>query len=248
MKLSKITLAVLAASSFAGAAHAAVAVTGTAALTSDYLFRGISQSSNGMAVQGSFTATDDSGIYFTAWGSSISAEATTKSSSAGTEIDTLLGYTTTKGDVTYDIGIMRYNYPGADKAVPNLSGTVLGRQSYNEAYASIAYKGAKLGTAFSDDYFGKTGRFNYVYADYAAPITEKIGVIAHVGWNKFANNGTNTFLGAGGDAYFDYKAGFTTSVAGVNLEAAYIGADSVAQQSYTQITKGRAVFTVSKAF
>ena len=239
MKLSKITLAVLAASSFACAAQAAVAVTGTAALTSDYLFRGISQSSNGMAVQGSFTATDDSGIYFTAWGSSISSEATVKTASAGTEIDTLLGYTTTKGDLTYDIGVMRYNYPGADKG---------GRQSYNEAYASVAFKGAKLGTAFSDDYFNKTGRFNYVYADYAAPITEKIGVIAHVGWNKFANNGTNTFLAAGGDAYFDYKAGLTTSVAGVNLEAAYIGADSVAEKSYTQITKGRAVFTVSKAF
>lgn len=239
MKLSKITLAVLAASSFAGAAQAAVAVTGTAALTSDYLFRGISQSSNGMAVQGSFTATDDSGIYFTAWGSSISSEATLKPASAGTEIDTLLGYTTTKGDVTYDVGVMRYNYPGADKG---------GRQSYNEAYASVAYKGAKLGTAFSDDYFNKTGRFNYVYADYAAPITEKIGVVAHVGWNKFANNGTNQFLGGTSDAYFDYKAGLNTTVSGVTLEAAYIGADGIAESSYAKYSKGRAVFTVSKAF
>jgi len=241
MKLSKITLAVLAASSVAGAAHAAVAVTGTAALTSDYLFRGISQSNEGMAVQGSFTATDDSGLYFTAWGSSISKLATLKDESAGTEIDTLLGYTTTKSDVTYDVGVMRYNYPGADKPQPGLAT----RTSYNEAYASVAYKGAKLGTAYSDDYFGMSGKFNYFYADYSAQLTDKVGAVAHVGYNLFDKG---TFLG-GEKAYYDYKAALNTTVAGLGLEAAYIGSEaSKTKVLYGDTGKGRAVFTVSKAF
>ena len=242
MKLSKITLAVFAASSFTTAAQAAVAVTGTAALTSDYLFRGISQSNEGMAVQGSFTATDDSGIYFTAWGSSISKLATAKDESAGTEIDTLLGYTTTKGDFTYDVGVMRYNYPGADKPQAGLAT----RTSYNEAYASVSYKGAKFGTAYSNDYFAMSGKFNYFYADYAAQLTEKVGAVAHVGYNLFEKD---TFLTGGEKSYYDYKVGLNTTVVGLGLEAAYIGSEaSKTKLFYGDTGKGRAVFTVSKAF
>ena len=239
MKLSKITLAVLAASSFAGAAHAAPAVTGSAALTSDYLFRGISQSAENMAVQGSFTATDDSGIYFTAWGSSISTEATGRSASSGLELDTLLGYTTTVGDITYDIGVMRYNYPGADKVKPRIS--------YNEVYGSVAYKGAKLGTAFSDDYFGETGKFNYVYVDYTTALTERVGAVAHVGYNAFESA---AFLLGNSKHYVDYKVGLNSQVAGLGIEVAYIGSDANAKKSvvYGENATGRAVFTVSKAF
>ena len=248
MKLSKITLAVLAAASFSGAAHAAVAVTGTAALTSDYLFRGISQSANKPAVQAGFTATHDSGFYFTAWGSSINGPVTTlKSESSGLELDTLLGYSGSKDDVTYDVGIMRYNYPGADKGV---------RTSYNEAYASISYKGAKLGTAYSNDYFAESGKFNYYYADYVKALNDTFGVVAHVGYNKFEKT---TFLFGAGDSYIDYKAGMTAAVSGLNLELAYIGSDKTAEKAYGASTapsggkafnlaEGRAVFTVSKAF
>lgn len=248
MKLSKITLAVLAASSFAGAAQAAVAVTGTAALTSDYLFRGISQSLNKPAVQAGFTATHDSGFYFTAWGSSINGSTTTlKQDSAGIELDTLFGYGFSKGEVAYDVGVMRYNYPGADKG---------NRTSYNEAYASATYKGAKLGAAYSDDYFGQSGKFTYLYADYNTPINETFGLVAHVGYNRFSNDGNVQFLG-GEKYYIDYKLGTNANVAGLTMELAYIGADNKAERVYSLTTaegkfvnlaEGRAVFTVSKAF
>ena len=239
MKLSKLSYAVVVASLMAaGVAQAAVKTSGSVALTSDYLFRGISQSAENMAVQGSFTVTHDTGVYFTAWGSSISQEATLQGTSSGLELDTLLGYAGSHGDVGYDVGVMRYNYPGADKATTS---------TYDEAYASATYKGAKLGVAYSPDYFAETGKFVYVSADYGMAVTDKINATAHVGWNKFDNDGTNAFLGTS-DAYFDYKAGVNTTVEGLGVEVAYIGSDKIAQSVYGENAEGRVVATVSKSF
>ena len=240
MKLSKLSHAVIAASLMAvGAmAHAEITTSGSVALTSDYLFRGISQSAENMAVQGSFTASHDSGVYFTAWGSSISTEATGVSSSSGLEVDTVLGYGFESGGVAYDVGVMRYNYPGADRK-PTTT------MSYNEVYASAAYEGAKVGVAYSDDYFAETGKFLYVFADYGMDVAENVSASVHVGWNKFDEPG---FLGGNSDAYFDYKVGLSTELKGIGLEAAYIGSDSIAEATYGENAEGRLVVTASKSF
>jgi len=46
-------------------------ISGGAVLTSDYRFRGISQTDERFAVQGTFTLVHQSGLYGTVWGSSI---------------------------------------------------------------------------------------------------------------------------------------------------------------------------------
>lgn len=245
MKLSKLSHAVIAASlmTFAAMAHAEITTSGSVALTSDYLFRGISQSAENMAVQGSFTVSHDSGLYFSAWGSSISTEATGVASSSGLEVDTLLGYGFESAGVAYDVGVMRYNYPGADRK-PTTT------MSYNEVYASAAYEGAKVGVAYSDDYFAETGKFFYIYADYGMDVAENLSASVHVGWNKFDDAGPGSFLAAAGnsDAYFDYKVGLSTELKGIGLEAAYIGSDSIAEAAYGENAEGRVVFTASKFF
>ena len=54
----------------ASVAHAEVS--GTLTLTSDYLFRGITQTDEKPALQGGLEWAHDSGVYAGAWGSSIS--------------------------------------------------------------------------------------------------------------------------------------------------------------------------------
>ena len=248
MKLSKLSHAVIAASlmTVGAMAHAEITTSGSVALTSDYLFRGISQSAENMAVQGSFTASHDSGAYFTAWGSSISDEATLEPQSSGLELDTLLGYSGKTADgVGYDLGVMRYNYPGADNKPATKT-----EFSYNEVYGSVSYSGAKVGLAYSNDYFGETGKFLYVYTDYSHELMENLTGSVHVGWNKFDNDGKNKFLAAAGnsDAYFDYKAGLSTELKGIGFEAAYIGGDSIAEAAYGEGAQGRVVVTASKSF
>lgn len=248
MKLSKLSFAVIAASCvMAGAAQAAVKTSGSVAFTTDYKFRGISQTNTNAAVQGSMTLNHDSGAYFTAWGSSI-ADTT---GSSGLELDTLLGYAGSKGDISYDVGVMRYNYPGRDGGQATAVGSK--RTSYNEAYASASMMGAKLGIALSDDYFNDSGRFTYTYADYATEVMSGFGVVAHVGYNKFGSAaGMTKALGAAAsmneDSYLDYKAGVTKSLEGIGLELAYIGTDINKNDIASKLAQSALVLTASKTF
>ena len=240
MKLSKLSHAVAVASLLAvgAAAHAEITTSGGVAFTTDYKFRGVSQSNTNAAVQGSLTASHDSGLYVSAWASSFA------NANGGLELDTLLGYTGSIDDVTYDVGVMRYNYPGNDGAA--------GKLSYNEVYGSVSAYGAKVGVNYSDDYFAESGKFTYVYASYAKDIYEGFGITASVGLNKFEDNaGYAKALGFAGtdDKYIDYKVGVTKSFEGLNFEVAYIGTDvNDADDGNGNLAQGSVVATVSKAF
>ncbi|MFH0934882.1 MAG: TorF family putative porin, partial [Pseudomonadota bacterium] len=103
-------------------------------LTSNYLYRGISQTGNKAAIQGGFDLAHASGVYAGAWASSISwlSDAGTGIANAGTEIDTYVGYAGAAGDIGYDVGFLRYNYPGDYGG--NLSADT------NELYGKVSYK------------------------------------------------------------------------------------------------------------
>lgn len=239
MKLSKLSYAVVVASLMAaGVAQAEIKTSGSVAFTTDYKFRGISQSNTNAAVQGSMTATHDSGVYFTAWGSSIA------NANGGLELDTLLGYAGTSGDVGYDVGVMRYNYPGNDGSK--------GKLSYNEVYASVSAKGAKLGVNYSDDYYDESGKFLYVYGTYAAEVHNGFGIVASVGLNQFDDAAGLVAAGiphgSNEDSYIDYKVGLTKSVEGIGFELAYIGTDIASDDDSSNLGEGVAVLTATKSF
>ncbi len=240
MKLSKLSYAVAVASLLAvgAAAHAEVKSSGSVAFTTDYKFRGISQSNTNAAVQGAMTLTHDSGVYVSAWASSIA------NASGGLELDTLLGYAGSEGDISYDVGVMRYNYPGNDGAV--------GKLSYNEVYASASAYGAKVGANYSDDYFAESGKFSYVYASYAKEVYEGFGVVASIGLNSFddaASYAKATGFAPTEDKYIDYKVGVTKTVEGFAFELSYVDTDvKDADDGNGNLAQGSAVLTVSKAF
>lgn len=240
MKLSKLSYAVVVASLMAaGAAQAAVKTSGSVAFTTDYKFRGISQTSANAAVQGSLTAAHDSGAYATVWGSSVNGL------TGGSEMDFLLGYTAAAGDVTYDVGVMRYAYPGATAA--NTAGN---KPDYNEVYASATAYGVKVGAAYSDDYFGDTGNFSYIYGSYSKEVAG-VALSASVAQNKFYDNGgMGKFLGStpNDTSYIDYKLAASKQIEGMTVEVAYVGSD-LAEGDYSKVdAEGRVVATVSKSF
>ena len=74
-------------------------------LTTDYVFRGISQSNEEAAVQGGVDFTCGR-FYAGVWSSSIFAEAATA------EIDLYGGFKHTTGPITWDVGFIYYAYPG----------------------------------------------------------------------------------------------------------------------------------------
>ena len=244
MKLATLAKAVLAASVMMSApvfaADEPVTVTGSAAFTSDYLFRGVSQTSNNAAVQGAMTFTHSSGFYYSMWGSSIASGA------GGLELDTLLGYGGKAGEVAYDVGVMRYNYPGANKVTNGFE------PDYNEIYASVSGMGGKIGFNYSPDYYQESDAYMYLFASYGAEVAG-VTVSGTLGINKFdsapmmsqalALAATNTE-----DTYMDYKLAVSKTVGGVGVEGAYIGSDIDDMDCGGGLCDGRFVVTLSKGF
>ncbi len=185
-------------------------LTGTATLASDYRFRGISLSGHGPALQGSLTATHRSGLYATAWASNIDGFGELGGSNL--EVDLSAGYRSSRGDTTYDAGLVYYAYPGS-------SG---GTFEFFEPYASVSHQrgrvAAKVGVAFAPAQAAIGARSNiYVAGDLNigikdAPLTFK----AHVGLSE----GDTTLSPGGG--YTDWSAGAETAWRGVNVGLAYI--------------------------
>ena len=257
LKLTALTLALAVTASVAQAEDIItipdVTVSGSAAMTTDNLFRRISQSSNNAAVQASMTASHSSGIYGTLWGSSIA------NGNGGAEIDVMLGYAMPinlgpQMQGTLDVGVMRYVYPGANDANSGFE------PDYNEIYASVALPSVvmegdtlKTGLAYSNDYFLESDQFMYVYGSYSTPIPNtNFGLVTSVGYNRFDDNfkmaqalGTDPNAG---DDYIDYKVGTTFGVQGVAAELAYAGTDLKKSECGGSLCEGRVVLTLSKAF
>ena len=80
------------------------------ALTSDYIFRGMSQSNEGAAIQGGFDAT--CGIFYAGvWGSSLNWEDSSSYTPANLELDWYGGVKFTTGRIAWDLGVIYYSYP-----------------------------------------------------------------------------------------------------------------------------------------
>lgn len=195
--MKKVLLAILALAGFT-AAHAQV--TGNLGLTSDYRFRGISQSQNAPAVQGGVDYSHSSGLYVGNWNSSVSSQVYTNG--AGVESDLYAGY---KKDVykgiTIDVGSYNYFYPRA-----TVNGTGSNFDTY-EAFAGVGYKdlaSAKYSQTLGNGYFGTANAqgTKYYQADAKIPtvVVKNLSVVAHAGHTNVANSNIYD--------YSDYNAGF----------------------------------------
>jgi uncharacterized protein (TIGR02001 family) len=133
-----------------------------AALTTDYVFRGMSQTSQGPAIQGGFDAT--CGMFYAGvWASNLDwgavPKAGTDNVAASIEMDWYGGVKFNTGKVAWDLGIIYYSYPNA---ASNL-GTPAGRDpNYVELKVNASgeiWKGGTLGGTvyFSPDYQYETG-------------------------------------------------------------------------------------------
>ena len=124
----------LALAGSAATAHAG-STSGSVAVTSDYLFRGVSQTQRKPALQAGITWTADNGAYAGAWGSSISwLSDSDPAVSSQVELDGYAGFAGTFGDsgVGYDVGANYYWYPGRYPAGFNSADTL-------ELYAGLSY-------------------------------------------------------------------------------------------------------------
>ena len=234
----------------------AVAITGSAAVVSQYRFRGLAQSDNKPAIQGSILATHASGFYIGTWGSSASA-GNAPINIGGTEIDVYGGWTHAlgKSGLKVDMGVYGYLYPGAHTG------------NYYEVYGSLADTfgpvTAKIGANYAPaqkvfDYnFTSPARQNtYIYGELGGTVPHSpIAIHSHLG-----------HTGGGfdwGKQYLDYTVGatytwknlaFDASIVGTNLGKSDIdsgfgcGGNPVCINSYYRMSKPVGVISLTATF
>jgi len=140
-----------------------VEFTGSVALTTDYVFRGISLSDEDLAIQGEFDATHASGAYIGTWASNVS----NMPDGGSLELDVYAGYAGEMNGFGYDVFATRFIYPGTGK------GTTTKDHQYNDYHEfslALSYS-LPIGTEFGVRYdyaphwFGKdTGKAdNYLF-------------------------------------------------------------------------------------
>lgn len=175
-------------------------LSGSVALTSDYIFRGISQTANDPAVQAGLTWAAGNGFYAGLWGSNVDFVAGDK---ADVEVDVTLGYAGEVEGLTYDIGVLYYAYPGAR------SGT-----SYDYWEGAL-----KLGHSFGDVSWSAGFYYtpdNFAGTDDGVYLTTGLKYAFGDGFALDANIGRSEINPAAGADYFDWNVGLTYSFSGLD--------------------------------
>ena len=230
--------AVLALAALVGVvAEVQAQISANIALVSDYKFRGISQSNENPAIQGGFDYGFENGFYLGTWGSTVDFDST-GDFNGSLELDVYGGWGTDIGEnSSIDFGYIYYAYPGDDNGLDG---------DYQEFYANYGWRDLSLGVAYSDDYYGSSGKFWYLQANYDWAFAENWNLSLHVGYNDFDED---VFLSSDKGHYTDYSVGVSWSIAAVELGLAWVGTNLDEEDVFfTSWGDDTAVFSLSASF
>ncbi|MYM00105.1 hypothetical protein GR702_20315 [Novosphingobium sp. FGD1] len=215
----------------------AVTISGSATITTDYRFRGVSQSDEDMAVQGGLSISHAGGVYAGVWASNLAGWGTFGGSNM--ELDLIGGYKAGLGaNTVLDVGLTWYMYPGGandtDFAEPyvKLSGTSgPATLTAGVAYAPKQYALANVSNA--PDSRGQKQDNLYIWGDGAfviagTPLTAK----AHFGHSDgnpgLGPNGTSV---APTGSYWDWSVGFDAAWRNLTFNISYTDTDITRSQA-----------------
>lgn len=224
---------------------------GSAAMTTDYRFRGLTQTKSDPAIQVGFQLDHSTGLYAGVWGSNVDFGVTLneddgsfEADSPHLELDPYIGYAKTfenlPGAPTLDVGVWYYAYPGKSDL------------NFVEYYASVGFDGlvaegdsVSTYVYYTDDNLGGGDDAWYLNASYSVPFGAGFGGVAAVGFNDVKN---------GSDHVWDWKVGATyefQSISGFSAELAAVGTDTETKgesSAYKRGVETGAVFTLTKSF
>jgi uncharacterized protein (TIGR02001 family) len=155
--------------------------------TSNYLFRGISQTDNKPAIQGGLDISHKSGLYVGTWLSNVDFGS---SDNANVELDLYAGYNAKflddKG--TLNLQFISYQYPNSPS------------DKYNEIGGSLGYDfgvaSTNAGVMYSWDYFNGSGNAWYPNITLSIPVYEGYTLNSNYGYQYIEKNyrfGTSSY-------------------------------------------------------
>lgn len=207
------------------------------ALTSDYTFRGISQTDEEPAIQGGFDLTHTSGLYVSTWASNVDFD---DGDEATIEIDYYGGVAKSFGGLGVNIGAVYFSYPGADDDLD---------YDYVEGYASASYTFGLLtvdgGVDLSPEFFGDSGDAQHYYSGVSVPLGDVLTASGQIGRQEIDDNAA-----FGADDYVHWKLGLGATIGRFGVEIAYIDTDLDETECFggSDLCDARAQLTVSGSF
>jgi uncharacterized protein (TIGR02001 family) len=202
--------------SLSASAASAMEWSGTAALTSDYLVDGVTQTGNDPALQVGIGSGLENGLYFGVWASQVDFE-----TQSTVETDWYIGFAGGGEKVSYDIGAIRYVYLDHGDGF-----------DFVEYQAAITVADTTLKVLHSSNYAGSGIRSDRVNLKHKFAVNDSWGIPLEVGHNFFAE--PFDFGAAVSDSYSYVKLGLGYTVNdwyiegsynATDLDAAYPGAD-----------------------
>lgn len=200
------------------------AITGNVALTSDYVFRGVSQTGGDPSIQGGADYTNG-GVYAGTWASNVDFEEL--GAGSGIELDLYAGVRPQAGPVALDIGVIGYFYPGVTDI--QAGGGLEGELDYVEGYVKASIAPADrwtLGAAayYSPEFTGETGAAYYVEANAAYAATDELSFSGAAAYQTI-DDVSGVFAGEFSDEYATWNTGATYTRHGFAIDLRYVGTD-----------------------
>jgi uncharacterized protein (TIGR02001 family) len=189
---------------------------------SDYIVRGITQTTHNPALQGGADYTHSSGVYLGAWASNVGwvkQSGAIANGDAFLELDTYLGLRDYFApDWSYDVGVVRYNFLGSYEPKDGYN-----RADTLESYAGLGYKWFTLKYSYSmlDGFLTTPGTKGTNYLDFTAiyPFGDSgISLTAHYGKQTFVGT---TILAGNALSYDDYKVAVSEDFSSYVLSLVY---------------------------
>ena len=211
------------------------------ALTSEYFFRGLSQTDDAPALQGGFDyeveIAKPVSLYAGVWGSNVDFNEAAGVDGATVEIDLYGGLKGSIGDtgLSWDAGVIYYAYPGADSSLDYDFVEVQGSLGYDFGVAAVT-----LGANYTNENFGDSGDAFYPKLAVDVPVGEKLtlsGYVAHQWIDK-----EDVF---GQPDYLEWNLSATYNIVGFDFSLAYTDTDIGGDPDGAD---AMVVFTVSRAF
>lgn len=179
-----------------------------AAATSEYMFRGISQTDDHPALQAGAGYSWSNGLYVGAWASNVDFGEDTDA-----EVDTFVGWNGDVSDtVNLDVQLVRYNYVGEPDGVDYAYNELIGKLSFAENYS------ATLG--YTNDFLASETDSIYVAVGGSWDVGKDINLTAGLGYTTVDEDLSSE------DGYIDYSVGVNRDFGPVNIGLGYIGTDN----------------------
>jgi uncharacterized protein (TIGR02001 family) len=203
---SLTTLAVM-SSLLSTPALAVEGLSATIAASSNYLWRGVTQTQNGAAISGGIDYSASSGFYAGTWVSNVDF-----GDDASYEVDFYFGFSGQIDDKTsYDVGYIYYGYPDSDQVDST------NEYDFGEIYGKLTYNQFTLGANYgihNDDAAAWADKALYLTLDGDFEVADGLNLNVHIGQYKFDI--------ADAEDYVDYgvslsKSGFTFGISDTDL-------------------------------